>query len=149
MAHSTSNGILGVLSTDFLPAPPWALSSEILHYRGHFRWMTWINLGISAMRMNSRIGSNPLNFKFWLEFGLQVEEIWPILHMQCRNAVKEAFLLHRYKADLVKQEVCFRDEVMHIRMNSFWFFTRNWLEGELYRLYRRGSASTVRRLERD
>ena len=31
---------------------------------------------------------------------------------------------------IVKQEVCSRDEVMHVGMNSLWFSTRSWLEGE-------------------
>ena len=34
------------------------------------------------------------------------------------------------KADVVKREVCSRDEVMYVRKNGLWFSTRNWLEGE-------------------
>ena len=32
---------------------------------------------------------------------------------------------------IVKQEVCSRDEVMHVGMNGLWFSTRSWLEGEV------------------
>ena len=34
------------------------------------------------------------------------------------------------QADVVKQEVCSRDEAMHVGKNGFWFLTRSWLEGE-------------------
>ena len=34
------------------------------------------------------------------------------------------------KADVVKQEVCSRDEVMHVGINGLWFSTKSWLEGE-------------------
>ena len=34
------------------------------------------------------------------------------------------------KAYVLKQEVCSRDEVMHVGMSGLWFSTRSWLDGE-------------------
>ena len=51
------------------------------------------------------------------------------------------------KADVVKQEVCSRHEVMHVGMNGLCFKREAGLRAS--KNHNRGSTSTARRLERD
>ena len=52
------------------------------------------------------------------------------------------------KADVVKQDVCSRDEVMHVRMSSL-FNNKELAGSRASNSDSRGSTSTARRLERD
>ena len=52
-----------------------------------------------------------------------------MMRAETENATKVKYI-DWSKADSVRQEVCSRDEVMHVEMNGLSFSTTGWPEGE-------------------